>query len=196
MLYFSSKRRCVPAKSLKVLGKMSSQISGDKFARRFVLFSSLFMQHESMSVTALSRLLETVAKSIKHATAMSTILATELFQARRDAALATSKLLLENLCYETYRMLQLMPKSLFDNKIKEVAKANYEGQQQRFLASSLTNTNLQKQKMAYLAPTAFKRPRQPNKPSRLNRHNLTDLKIRASPFCPVLERTIQRRVVT
>ena len=47
---------------------------------------------------ALSRLLEAVAKSIKHATAMSTILATEIFQARHDAALATSKLLLENSC--------------------------------------------------------------------------------------------------
>ena len=53
-----------------------------------------------MSVNALSRLLEAVAKSIKHATAMSTILATELFQARRDAAIATSKLLLENSSHE------------------------------------------------------------------------------------------------
>ena len=44
-----------------------------------------------MSTPALSRLLEAVAKSIKHATAMSTILATEIFQARRDAVLATSK---------------------------------------------------------------------------------------------------------
>ena len=35
-----------------------------------------------MSATALSRLLEAVAKSIKHGTAMSTILSTELFQAR------------------------------------------------------------------------------------------------------------------
>ena len=39
------------------------------------------LQQESMSVNALSRLLEVVAKSIKHATAMSTILAVELFQA-------------------------------------------------------------------------------------------------------------------
>ena len=35
-----------------------------------------------MSVTALSRLLEAIAKSIKHATAMSTLLTTEIFQAR------------------------------------------------------------------------------------------------------------------
>ena len=53
-----------------------------------------------MSVMALSRLLEAVAKLIKHATAMSTCLTTEIFQARRDAALASSKLLLNNSSYE------------------------------------------------------------------------------------------------
>ena len=53
-----------------------------------------------MSVAALSRLLEAVAMAIKNATAMSTILATELFQARRNAALVTSKLLLENSFHE------------------------------------------------------------------------------------------------
>ena len=49
-----------------------------------------------MSVQALLRQIEAVAKFIKHATAMSTILITEIFQARRDAVLATSKLLLDN----------------------------------------------------------------------------------------------------
>ena len=93
-----------------------------------------------MSVAALSRLLEAVAKSIKHATAMSTILATELFEARRDAALAISKLLLENSCYELLNA-PINANSLFRNKIKEVAKGSYEVQQQRFLASSSTNTN-------------------------------------------------------
>ena len=58
------------------------------------------MQQQTMSVPALSRLLEAVAKPIKHATAMSTILATEIFQARRDVVLATSKLLFENSNYE------------------------------------------------------------------------------------------------
>ena len=38
------------------------------------------------------QIFEAVAKSIKHATAMSTILAIELFQARRDAAIASSKM--------------------------------------------------------------------------------------------------------
>ena len=119
-----------------------------------------------MSVPALSRLLEAIAKSIKHAAAMSTILAMEIFQARRDASLATSKLLMENSSYELYNA-PISSKTLFANKIKEVAKGNFEAQQQRFLASSATATNLQQQQIvAYSAPPVFKRPEQPTKPSR------------------------------
>ena len=109
------------------------------------LFSSavyLCLQQESMSVAALSRLLEAVVKSVKHATAMSTILATEMFQARCDSALANSKLLLENSSYEL-RNAPINSKTLFDGKIKEVVKANYEAQQQRLLASSSSNTPVQ-----------------------------------------------------
>ena len=51
---------------------------------------------------------------------MSTILATELLQARRDAATATSKLLWENSGYEL-RNTPINAKSLFNNKPKEVA---------------------------------------------------------------------------
>ena len=81
-----------------------------------------------MSGAVLSRLLEAVTKSIRHSVAMSTILATELFQARRDAAIATSKLLLENSGYEL-RNSPINATSLFGNEIKEVAKSNYEAQQ-------------------------------------------------------------------
>ena len=54
---------------------------------------------------------------------MSTILATELFQARRDAAIDTSKLLLKNSGYKL-RNAPLNARTLFDNKIKEVPKSN------------------------------------------------------------------------
>ena len=124
------------------------------------LFSSaayLCLQQESMSVNALSRLLEAVAKSIKHATAMSTILATELFQARRDTAIATSKVLMDNSSHEL-RNAPISSRQMFD---KGVAKANYEAQLRRFLASSSTNVNSQQQqKSAYSATGAFKKPRQ------------------------------------
>ena len=46
------------------------------------------MQQQIISVPALSRLIETVAKSIKHMMAL-TILATDILQARRDAVLDT-----------------------------------------------------------------------------------------------------------
>ena len=65
-----------------------------------------------MSSAALSRLLAAVAKSIRHSVAMSTILATELLQARHDAAIATSKLLMENSSYKKVkRKVQGVPQS-------------------------------------------------------------------------------------
>ena len=73
------------SKRSRILGKESLQISGDQFTHMDLFSSAAYLcrQQESMSVTALSRLLKAVAKSIRHSTAMSTILATELFQAKR-----------------------------------------------------------------------------------------------------------------
>ena len=88
----------------------------------------LCLQQESMSVNVLFRLLEAVTKSIKPATAMPTILAIELFQTKRDAAIATFKLLFDNSSHEL-RNAAIDSRKLFDNKIKEVAKTNYEAQQ-------------------------------------------------------------------
>ena len=121
-----------PSKKSRILGKDSSQSSDDQFTRGFVLFC-----------------------------AMSTILATELFQARRDAAIATSKLLLEN---SGYKLLNapVNARSLFGNKIKEVTK--YKVQQQRFLASSSASAS-QQQKPSYLAIRSFIIPKLPNKQS-------------------------------
>ena len=70
-------------------------------------------------------------------------MAAELFQARRDAATATSKLLMETT--DELRNAPINSTQMFDNRIKEVAKANYEAQQQRFLASSSTIVNIQQQ---------------------------------------------------
>ena len=112
-----------------------------------------------MSVAALSRLMEAVAKSIRHSVAMSTILAMDLFQARREAAIATSKLLLDNSGYEL-RNAPINARSLFGNKIKEVSKSNYKAQQQRFIASSSADAS-QQQKLSYSALRSFKIPKLP-----------------------------------
>ena len=95
------------------------------------LFSSAAYQclyQESMSVNALPRLLEEVAKSIKHATAMSTILAIELFHDRRDAAIASLKIILDQSSH-ALRNAPINSQLLFDNKIKDMAKSNLEAQQ-------------------------------------------------------------------
>ena len=156
----NSSRRCsVPVKNLEIWEKRARKLVAlNSHADLFSSAAFLCLQQAPMSVTALSRLLETVAKYIRNSTAKSTILATELFQARRDAAIATSKVLLENSGYEL-RNAPINAKTLFDNKIKEVAKFNYEAQQQRFIASSSASTNVQQQKSSYSASGPFKRPR-------------------------------------
>ena len=154
LLDLSNKGRSViPIKNLEAWEKKAQKlIAINSHADLFSSAADLCLQKQLMSVAALSRLLETVAKSIKHATAMCTILGTAIFQARRDAALASSKLLLENSSFEL-RNAPINSKTLFDGKIKEVAKSNYKAQQQRFLASTSANTTVHQQK-----PSATLRP--------------------------------------
>ena len=145
------------SKKSRILGKRAHKLVAiNSHTDLFFSAAYLCLHQESMSVTALSRLLEALAKSIRHLAAMSTILATELFQARRNAAIATSKLLLENSRYELWNA---------PINTKSFAKSNYKAQQQRFLDSSSTSTN-QQQKASYLATKPFKIPKQPSKSSR------------------------------
>ena len=107
------------------------------------LFSSAAFQclhQDSMLVSALSRLLEAVAKSIRHATALSTILAIELLQALHDSAIASSKFLFDH-SKDALRNTLINFQVLFNNEIKKVAKSNFETQQHRFLVFS-TNSSL------------------------------------------------------
>ena len=48
------------------------------------------------------------------------------------------------------RNASINSQQLFDNKVKEIAKSNFEAQQHRFLGFSAGNTNLQ-QKSSYWA---------------------------------------------
>ena len=76
---------------------------------------------------------------------MSTILATEIVQAKRDAVLPTSKILLDNSNHELRNTL-INSKTLFGNKLKEVANGKFEVQQQRFFETSSVATTMQQQK--------------------------------------------------
>ena len=151
LLYISNKGRAsIPLKNLE---------AWERKAGKLVSINSHADQFSSAAF--LSRLLEAVAKLIKQATAMSTLFTTELFQARREAALASSKLLLDNSTYEL-RNAPISSKSLFDGRIKEIAKSNFEAQQQRFLAA----TSIQSQSHSFKPPSqsrAFKIPKYPAK---------------------------------
>ena len=89
-------------KNLEIWEKKSSQTYSDQFARRSFFFRCI--PSSGQSVQALLRLLEAIAKSIRHATAMSTILFMEIFQARRDAVWTTSKILLANSSHELRKL--------------------------------------------------------------------------------------------
>ena len=106
LLDLSGKGKCsIPLKNIEIWEKRARKlIFIDSHADLFSSAAYFCMQQQTMSVPALSRLLEAVA--IKHATAMSTILATEIFQARRDAVLAVSKLLLDSLLDMSCKTLQ------------------------------------------------------------------------------------------
>ena len=87
LLDLSSKGKCsIPMKKIEIWEKRACKLMAiNSHENLFSSAACLCMQQQTMSMPALSRLLEAVAKSIKHATAMSTILVTEIFQTRRDA---------------------------------------------------------------------------------------------------------------
>ena len=109
-----------------------------------------------MLVNALSRHLEAVAKSVRHATALSTFLAMELLQARPDSAVASSNFFW--ITEQALRNTTISSQVPFYNKIKEVAISNFEIQQHRFLAFSTTDPLMQPTKPSYASRGSFRKP--------------------------------------
>ena len=121
---------------------------------------------------------------------MSTILAIELFQARCDAAIASSKLLLNNSCHEL-RNAPINSQQLFDKKI---AKSNYEAQQHRFLASSISNANIQQQQNSSFSATGlFKKPRQPTISYRPKQNQLYRSKTQSQSYTSNTKKDFSKR---
>ena len=92
----------------------------------------------------------------------STILAIELLQAPRDSAIASSKLLMDH-SWQAFRNTPINSQVLLDNKIKEVAKSNFETQQHRFLASSTNSSAMQPMKTPYTSTGSFTKSKPPTK---------------------------------
>ena len=85
-----------------------------------------------------SSLKTTVAKSVIYAKAMSTILAMEIFQARHDAVLATSKVLLDN---SNQYILQLYLVTKLRKLPRAILKPSNKGSWQLPLLLLLCNNN-------------------------------------------------------
>ena len=132
----------IPIKNMEIREKRALNfVALNSHADLFLSSAYQCLQQNSMSVSVLSGLLEAIAKSIKLATAMSTILTIELFQAQCNADIASSKILMDHSSHEL-RNAPINSQQLFDNKVKEVAKSNLEAQQHRFLSFSTNNINL------------------------------------------------------
>ena len=166
LLNLSSKGRCsIPVRNIETWEKRARKlIAINSHEDLFPSAAYLCLQQQTMSVQALSRLLEAVAKSIKHTTAMSMILAMKIFQARRDAALDTSKLLLENSSYELCNA-PINSKTLFGNKIRKLPGAILRPSSKGSWHHPRLPLTYNK-KVSNSAPLVFKRPKQPTKPAR------------------------------
>ena len=217
--YYKSKPQYFPIQTISLLDSDASQIDISRRGKYSVsiknteiwerracslvainshadLFSSAAYQclhQEAMSVNALSRLMEAVAKSIRHATAMSIILATELFQARLDAAIASSKIL--------YWIIPVMhclnSQLLFDNKILRkwhnlILKHNNIDSWHLLPITHLCNLRNHHIWLQVLSGNLDS----PLNLLGLNRMNHIGLRISHSPLYLILERTFLRRAVT
>ena len=139
-------------------------------------------------------LLEAMAKAMKHATAMSTILALELFQAQGDAAIASSKIILDHSSH-ALRNATINFQLLFDKKITGVAKSNPKTQH-RFLASFTNNLIMQPLKSSYTATGPVENLDSLQNFLDLNRINHIGLRISHSPVCLIQKKGLLRGVIT
>ena len=104
----------------KPYGRAHNLVAINSHADLFLSAAYQCLQQEFVSINALSRLL----KAIKHAAAMSAVLAIELFQTRCDAPIALSKILMDHSSNEL-RNAPFNSQHLFGSKVKEVAKSNF-----------------------------------------------------------------------
>ena len=143
-----SRRKMLHSNKILNYGKKSPQIYSDKLAWVYISSAAyvqfVCMQRQTISLPTLSRLIETVAKSIKACDDYFYIWATEILQAKRDALLAMFKILLDNSNHELRNTPIYSKPYLITNYGS--TKGKFEVQQQRSLAkSSIANTIQQQQ---------------------------------------------------
>ena len=133
----SSGNVSLPLKSLETIERQArNMVSINSYADLFTAASVETLQSDNLDAPMLKRLLSSIVTCLKHSSSMSVVLAVELLQARREAAIDKSKILTETK-KSKLRSVPISAESLFGGKIAELQKLNSDSQQQSFIASSV-----------------------------------------------------------
>ena len=137
----SSGNVSLPLKSLETMERQArNMVSINSYADLFTAASVKALESDNLDAPMLKRLLSSIVTCLKHSSSMSVVLAVELLQARREAAIDKSKILTET-TKSKLRSVPISAESLFGGKIAELQKLNSDSQQQSFIASSVAQSN-------------------------------------------------------
>ena len=153
----SSGNVSLPLKSLETMERQArNMVSINSYADLFTAASVKALESDNLDAPMLKRLLSSIVTCLKHSSSMSVVLAVELLQARREAAIDKSKILTET-TKSKLRSVPISAESLFGGKIAELQKLNSDAQQQSFIASSVEQSN-------QASSSGFKIPKRQKKP--------------------------------
>ena len=134
---YSSGNTNIPIKSLETMERQArNMVTINSYADLFAAASVKSLESDDLDALLLKRMLNTLVNCIKHSTSMAVILAVELLQARREAAIEKSKILIDA-SKDKLRSVSISAESMFGGQVTEIQKSNAEAQQQKFIASSL-----------------------------------------------------------
>ena len=145
-----------PVKSLETMERQArNMVTINSYADRFTAASVKILESDNLDAPMLNRLLNSIVSCLKHSSSMAVILAVELLQARKEAAIEWSNILTEA-TKNKLRSVPISSESLFDSQVAALQKSNSESQQQSFIASSVAQSS-----QAF--SSGFKIPKLPNK---------------------------------
>ena len=143
-----------PVKSLETMERQArNMVTINSYADLFTAASVKALESDIWDAPTLERLLSSIVSCLKHSSTMAVILAVELMQARREAAIEGSKILTEA-TKNKLRSVPIFSESLFGGQIAALQKS----QQQSFIASSVAQNS-------QASSSEFKIPIHPNKSS-------------------------------
>lgn len=129
----------LPLKNLTSMEDQARQmIRVLSYADTFSVAAFKCLEQEELNPTVLKRILQSLAISVRHAVGFSSVLAAELFNARRDATIASGK----SLCDEAKAILKRVPlnsDTLFGGSLEEVRQKDAHFKKENLVDSASYN---------------------------------------------------------